>query len=46
MEFDGNFPRKRADALALTDVLTRKESDGVTLPGQDRGAKILDKPFT
>ena len=32
MEYDGNLPRERAEALALDDILNQMELAGITCP--------------
>ena len=32
MEYDGNLPRERAEALALDDILKQMELAGITCP--------------
>ena len=32
MEYDGNLPRERAEALAMDDVLKQMELTGITYP--------------
>ena len=32
MEYDGNLPRERAEALALDDILKQMELAGITFP--------------